>query len=510
MPNIVCPINDTFFTIERPVTFKIVRELLDITRISNKTPISFAGPEEKMGQQGSTVEPNQAENRWAYDERVFIEVQEEYDLESLGSTATTRIEYPAFMNDEFLGVYMRPIYSKTKLSISFKYRARDKNQADKWRNDIRTRTSQMRDVNLHEIVYHFRIPEAMLNILKEIYKMRENVAGYGQTYNDYFTSKCLRNVGLITNQGMTDGVWAVNEKQIRIAGFFDFTGAPEKSEKEGDNDTWTTSFTYNVMYMKPLECNMRYPLVVHNQLIGSDYRPQAPDYRIEDQPADRTLSGEWLKKFESDTRVLSARGDTGIVLPSFDDFVPKSVLISTVRVFTAAVLLDPTRPRYLFNLGDLGDYQLHPLIIDFLKSGEYTYLGKDYQSVLSLTLYRNVTQQDTDSLFVDANLDVWSASDLDLRLQYHVRLGLMTNFNYIRTNGLQRLQSKPVAGLIVKAVNGAMSGINYIRKDIKTRVLEDIDMRSVLGRTVNLATYRGGNLKTVMELFIRSERAANP
>lgn len=506
MPNIVSPISQLHWTVERPIVFEIARQIMAMTGISSKTPITFYGDEEKTSQAGSTVEATHPENKWPYDERVYIEVSEDYDPDSIGSTAVTRFEHPAYIQDDAIGLSLRPVYVRTVLTISFKYRARDKVQAVRWRNERRIKSSQIQDSMMHELTYHYCIPPDQLDIVKEIYRLRENISGYGQTYNDYLTSIATRNVGLVTNQAMSDAAWVVNEQQIRVVGIWDYAGAPEKAEKEGDADAWSVSFSHKVEYHKPIGSQIKYPLIVHNQLVGDDYRP-GPVKVIENYYARRSISGEYMKGFETDSMALALRGDTGVTLPAFDDWIPKSVLPSTVRVFTAASLVDPTSPRVLFNLGDLGDYQLIPEIQDWIRAGEWRWLGRDYLSILSLTLYKDLTQMPSGSLSVDANLNVVASADMDLRHVYHVRLGLVTNFNYLSTPALQRLQGLEISKTLVRVINTSMRSLNAARRDIRELQLSDIDSRSILGKTVNLQLYRGGNMWTVQTLFVNSARS---
>lgn len=506
MPNIVSPISQLHWTVERPVVFEIARQIMAMSGISSKTPITFYGDEEKTSQAGSTVESTHPENKWPYDERVYIEVSEDYDPDSLGSTAVTRIEHPAYIQDDLLGLNLRPVYVRTILTISFKYRARDKAQAVRWRNERRIKTSQMQECMLHDLTYHYCIPTDQLEIVKEIYRLRENVAGYGQSYNDYLTGIANRNVGLVTNQAMSDAAWVVNENQVRVVGIWDYTGVPEKAEKEGDADTWSVTFSHKVEYHKPIGSQIRYPLIVHNQLIGEDYRP-GPVKVIENYQARRSISGEYMKGFETDSRAIALRGDTGVTLPEFDDWIPKSILPSTVRVFTAVSLVDTASPRTLFNLEDLGEYQLIPEILDWIRQQEWRWMGKDYQSILSLTLYKDLTQLSSDSISVDANLNVTAAVDMDPRHVYHVRLGLVTNFNYLATPALQRLQGQAVSHTLVRVINTSMRSLNASRRDIRDLQIPDLDARSILGKTVNLQLYRGGNMWTVETLFVNSARA---
>jgi hypothetical protein len=509
MPKIVSPVSDLYWTLDRPVVYELVRDLMELTQISNKTPISFFGDEDKQSQVGSTVDAGQAQNRWPYDERVTIEVEEVYDENSLGSTAVTRTEHMPFIQDNDLGVSVRPVYVATTLNIIFKYRARDRNQANRWRNDRRMRTSQGQECTLHDITYHYRLPTEQLAILREIHALRENVAGYGQDFNTYLTSIASRNFGLVTNQAARDATWVVHESQVRVVGTWDYTGTPEKAEKDGEADAWTVGFAYKVQYQKPLGCMIAYPVIIHNQVIGTDYRPPEPSVKkIEDAYSRRSISGGYLQAFETDSRMLLLQGDIGITLPAFDDWLPMSVTPTTVKVFTAAVLVDPSRPRYLFNLADLGEVRLKDDILDLIRTTEYAYLSSDYASIFNLTLYRDMRPATQVSCYVDANLDVWASADLDLRKMYHVRFSLVTNFNYLTTFAIKRLQSKPVAGTLINVINTSLRSLNVARRDIKSDRLDDIDMRSVLGKSVNLEVYRGGQMWTVQTLFVTGAKSA--
>lgn len=482
MPNISLPIEDIHDSVERPVVFSIVREILELTELSDKTPISFYDDEQKSAQLGSLInsDPNRV-NKWPFDERVRIEVEEDFDPAGMLTIHTQQPEnIPVFLDDT-LGIVIKPIYSPTKVVINFNYRARDKNQAMKWRNHIRAKTAMYRDINMHEISYHTHLQEELFVIVKELHRLRENVAGYGESFDTYFAQHLSDKASIKTNLGGQAVLWGVEERQIRIQGIFDFEGAPEKGEKDGTNDAWAISFSYKFEYQKPIMFNMTYPIVVHNQVLSKNYRPTESAYRLEDQNRSFSLSGRAYNKFESDTKVLSNKGNDGISIPKFDEFTPGTILPSTINVITCLVTIDTAdgNPRKLMSLNELGDVGLNAVVLDFIKTIEYPFMGKDYHSVFSLSLYKHASLHQTGSLMIDPNLDIYSTFDLDLRKNYRIRLGLVTNFSYLRKEAIERLKGYPGIGdIIINAIDSSIGKYGN-HPDIGKTAMSDVDRKLI-------------------------------
>jgi len=451
MPNISLPLEDLQDSVERPVVLSVVKELLDITELSDKTPISFYDDEGKSAQLGSLINADASRvNKWPFDERVRIEVEEDFDPDRLYTIHTKTPEHIPVFKDEALGVIIRPTYSPTKVVINFNYRARDKNQAIKWRNRIRAKAAMFRDINLHELSYHTHLQEELIVMLKEIHRLRENRAGYGEDFHTYFARHLSDKASIKTNLGGKSVLWSIEERQIRVQGLFDFEGAPEKGDKEDGGDAWSINFSYKFEYEKPIEYNMVYPVVIHNQVLSKNYRPVEKVYRLEDQQRAFSQSGMAYNAFESDTKVLTYRGNDGIKIPNFDEFIPATILPTTVNVMTCLVTIDnPPNQRKLLNLTELGETGLNPLVLQFMKDTEYEFMGRDFFSVFSLSLYRQNILLSSGSLMVDNALNVFSTFDLDLRKTYRVRLGLVTNFTYLRKEAIERLKGVPGLGDIV-------------------------------------------------------------
>lgn len=450
MPKILVEVPDTVESILRPVTLDIARTLFGNTQVTKDIQILFPGDLDRAQQKGGSInelpEQNPTSVKFPFTSQMFMEVTEEYVEDRMLSSAVFRPENLFVFRDDRLEVEIRPVYSMTQTTVNFKYRAKDKTEAIRWRDDIRNRTAANRDVFVHDAKYHYLVPKEMLVILKELHRMREKVAPYGESWEVYWRENASSRVSYLVNQSGQQGAWGVSETQLRIQGWFDFNGVPEQGTKEDDADTWTISFSYHFQYEKPIACTMYYPLMVHNQLVDQKYRPgkaEMPEYQIEAQLRSYSYSTKMLSKFEQGTPLYPLTKRPGYAIPSFDEFLPEQVIPHTLRVFTVMIQLDPANPRKLFNLKtDLGEIALNDDMWCCIDK-EIPYMSQPGQSVFNLSLYRSAHLMTPEWITIDSDYNVLATQDLDLRQYYHVRFSLMRDLRQVNPNSLKRLQSCP-------------------------------------------------------------------
>lgn len=460
MPNVIVPVSNLEASVERPVILDIVRQVMELTQISSRTPIRFYGDEAKGAQKNSLIsEDGKGENRWNYDDKLVVEVDEDYERDRFLSTAVKEEENQFIFRDSALGVAIKPVYASTEVTVNFRYRTRDLNQAKRWRNEIRTRTSMMRGVKVHSATYHYQIPFKLLELLFEIWRLREELAGYDEDFNKYFAERLTTNASIITNLSGKESFWAVGETQGRIQGYFDFEGIPDKSEKDGDHDAYTTTFSYKFHYDKPLECNMQYPIVIHQQLLGENYRPKEREFKMTDVLKTYTASSLAFSKFETDRQMLEIQANNGVSLPDYDEFMPGIVVPSTLRVMTALCCITEEDKRSLFNIQELGpDFALDRDVMEFILKSEYPFMGLNYKSILCLSLYENKILKKSGSLTIDAEGNVNAVADLNMRTAHRVRLSLVGDLSLLDPDARDRLKDWPKAGeKILTAINAGLS-----------------------------------------------------
>lgn len=459
-------------SVTRPVILDITRQLFALTGIDPETQILYPGDTTRAKQPGSAIDgnndPDFSNATTPFSARMFVEVDENHENDRMLTTAVFDGENLPVFRDDLLETVIVPVYSTHEVVINFRFRAQDKTQAERWRNEMRAKTAMRREQMLHSLTYNYLLPPEFVVILQEIHRLRENVAPYGQTFEQWFAAQASSRVSTITTLAGTSGAYSVSEKQQRVQGYFDFEGVPEKGEKDSEGETWFISFSYKFKYEKPVDSAMAYPLMVHNQLIA--YRPEEPKENTPDlRLRSYSQTGLNLRFFEQGTKLLGI--SDGVAIPPFDEFIPDSIPVDTLRVFTALCSVDTAEagnPRLLMNLNDLGgNVALHPAVLRFLQ-GETTYLTGLYQSVFHLNLYQGVYLLPSSKVSINSDLDVLATGDLDLRSYYHVRLSLIEDLDLLAPHAATRLrQNADVLALILIALGAEMCipptlGANFV------------------------------------------------
>lgn len=454
MPMILLPIPETTESVTRPVMLDVMRQVMRLTGISSKTNITYFGDIEKSKQLNSAISSDGDDpNSFAHNEKVSIEVSETFIAERVPSEIIFGPENLPIFQDAPLGIVMKPVYSQIEALIQVKYRASSLNQAKQWRDTVKARISQRRNINIHNVTYSYGVPAEMIYILQALHEMRENVAGFGDDFDTYFANHREPKMTLETNLAGTAKLWAMPETQTRIQGWFDWE-LPEEPQRDGNGETHTISFTYKFSYARPDEIAMVYPLMVHNQLLPEKFR----DVPLEDH-------NDVRQEYAYTTRVLENFAgaklhhqdavDFGYAIPTYDEFMPQSTPIASRRLVTVLFTIDETNPSLLLNLGELGQKQFKDDILAYMRA-EHEYLCKPGMSAINVALYKNefLIEPIPPSIRVDEDLNVYALTEPNLRVQHHIRVGLLTDLQMLKGGALQRLQDHGRAAIqILKAID---------------------------------------------------------
>jgi len=451
MPNVNVTIPETIETITRPVVYDIIKQVSSITKINKVSKVFFPGENTKMQTQSSSIDSDQERFPLFNTNYItYIEVNEDYLEENINSTAISRNEHSPIFLDPQLDIKISPIYVSTVVEINFKYTTPSRAEALRWRDDIRIKVSQMRDINLHDITYSYHIPYQYMTLLKVIWERRESIEPYGQSFEEYIRSNFTNRLTLVGDLVGKDARLVIPETQMRIIGDYDFDAVPEKPEKS-DDGVWIINFSYKFIYDKPIACNMKYPIMVHNQLLPINYTNFVDKSYDLDKVSKRfTKSLNALHAFEVGT-VMTAARDDGVVkrIPEVDDFIVKNHPVATGSIFIALVEVEEDK-RTLLNLHELGDIVLDSDIVQFLEDGEYQYLTQTYKSIFNISLYRNDYLTSKETISIDSNLTVKATNDLNLRNQHRVRFSIVTDLTLLDPKAIERLRNNPI--VLVKVI----------------------------------------------------------
>ncbi len=457
MNNIIVPISNIEYNVERPILFDIVKQVMDITQISSKTRV-IIGTDNKVLQMNSDINGKNSIdlNLWPYDERVSIEIIEDYDENELYNNPVRGIEAPLIFNDKNLDVVIRPIYIPSNITINFRYKASDKNKANMWRNGVRNKLSLSNNINLHTVNYSYTIPYELFIILQEIHRLRENIAPYNELYPNYIKSNLDSRASIVSNQDGSKIEYIIAERQNTIQGIFDFN-IPDKPEKEGESTTYTTAFSYKIRYSKPVQCNLVYPDVIHNQVLNKKFRQI---YNLKEVKSQYSYTQLAMNDFDTINIGKQYYSSRGVNSPDFDfSFLPNTVQSGTNNLLTILVTINPNDKRSLFNLKQLGTHHLSQDLLDFINI-ERNYVNKPFGSILNISLYENKLLREN-LLTIDSDLNISATIDLDLRKVYRVRIALVTNLDNLSGTTITRIRQYnlnhlPFANKLAFAINSIL------------------------------------------------------
>lgn len=463
MPFVTITIPEVVESISRPIIFNIIDQIQDIAKIDKSAQIIFPGDTGKMQQAGSAIDNQNRQTTLTSDRNLQIEVDEDDDKQYMYNVAVALPEHDPIFIDKDVGVTLRPLYSTNKVTIKFKYNAPSRTEVKRWRDDIRMRISNYRDINLHTVAYHYLVPNQYIFLLKAIYNNKQRLLNNNQTFEQYLASNMVPGRSkLISDMIGQDVRLSVSETACRIVGIYGFLygDLPDKPVRNEDTSTWTVEFEYSFQYEKPNMVSARYPIMVYNELLPNDYIAfWNTQYDSDNVQKRYSASIGALHNFESQDQV-GMRLDTKaeVCIPNYDDFIPDTTPSSCVGIFNALCQVDETDKVSLMSLTDLGDFVLNSDILNFIQNSELPFITQQYASIFYLGLYSNNVLNETGTLVCNPDLSIQATRTLDITKQHHVRLMMVTDLSMIYPAFFERARQNPAALCnIIASLNTSLS-----------------------------------------------------
>lgn len=469
MARTVNQIPETYEAITRPAAMDIVRMVGRIMQMPSETEILFAGNTDQALQSGATLNYEGAPSKLPSGSRIRVSVSESTEEQGVLSENSFQENAPTCFLDKCLGVRLRPIYTSCVMTLRFEVQSRARDQAEKLRDQYRMRTSMGRQQLLHALTYHYGIPDKEMELLNVIYGLRENVAGYGDTFEQWLRQHASPRLTQITTLSGGSPSWVFGERQVSVQGTFDFRIAPEAPDKNDENGMYTYPIEYRVRYDKPIGMSMDYPLVVHNQLIPDKYHGKKtvagwlPDpYSQGKLYSDKTT--EIFTKMILDKTLRNHKLLDGVRWPAFDDWVPAAVPQHTSSCYVAMIAVDPTNPTDVADLSQLEGVKIDGDIWQYMASCGPD-LGVINLSAIHVSVYRNNVWIGDEAIQVSPDLKVSTVNPMSPRDQYHLRIAVMNDLTLLPESKRTKLRTQGVAcQKIFFTLQDTMRFSNYVPK----------------------------------------------
>ncbi len=436
MPRIAIDCGDSYDSVIRPTVLTVVEQVKKVTGLGRVKTL-FTGDPNNTPQVGSQIDNPEKDVTFTNQEYLQLEVRTEYmDSDLLTNNVFNRNNIPLF-RDIDLGVYMAPVVGHTRATISVRYKAQSRNDADRWLSEIKRRTAQGFKELTHDVEYHYLIPRELLVILDQIHKKREAVAGYGEDLNRYITDHFHEKVTWFTNQSGQRKALGVREKQTGILGYFNFDSLPEI--EKGETGNWISQFDYIVEFDRPHSVVMQYPLVVHNQLLDTKYFDDTIDFNQTLELYLSSVFNQGMDVIVNRHRLPALSTLLGYAVPAFDEWLPQEVPMSTTTMARILLAVDADNPRYLCNIGELGDFALIDEVIAYLKR-RHDFVTTLKASPIFFSLYQDNTRMSDTVMQMDDQGNLFTTVDLSLRRVYHLRVGIFNDLSLLNEKVLEDLR----------------------------------------------------------------------
>lgn len=449
MPRITLGLTTNYENITRPVAMSIARDVMRICDIDQNTPLYMPGEFETVNQPGTGVGESQA-IRWSSDRRLVVVADDSIKNDKMLTGDVMSNEEPAFWEDRRLGASLRPVFITSDLVLSFKYTCATRQEAINWRDEMALKRKQNRTSISHEIEYDIPISDGTIGTLAHIHELREGIAGYGDTFAQYFKANQRVPFHLIgTVDGRQDTLnLMVKQNQTAITGYFDFSDIP-KERKTAGNSTWEIEFSYQLQYDRCTHLYFVYPMVIHQQHVGADFFDATPKFSVEELNKNGSVGikaldvmNEWVNYYPAATG--------GLRVPYYDEWIPpKSAQPAySVPIISWMIVLDPKDPTDILALAELPDMKFIQEIDTLFRSGPEK-LTRKGQSPVIFTLYCDDTAMAQEVITIDEHLRVRATRPLDLRHSYHLRMSFVTNYSYFLPDTILDMKTNPIATLLL-------------------------------------------------------------
>lgn len=479
MPIVTSMIAETTAAVRRPVVMSAIDALKRQTGIKENVQVQDVTDINSPALPGSKmVSDNREKNLYDGSEKLRVTHTEVYQESDILTASVAWMDKPAFFEDPTIDVKLWPVYARADISIDVQYRAPNEAAAKQWVADILQRMTMERGELALELAYSFQIPVGLLPYLAHFHELRENVAGYGQTPSEwiraYSDERVVSELTMISKAPQL----AVAERQGRVFGHFDFS-SPPAPDRNDTNATWTVSFTFKFSYDKPIAVAMRYPVVIHNQLIAKPFRKGITPYAADGSGAS-AYTTKALDTFIYRLHDPYSNPNGGIVVPTFDDWNPKTYYRGTGSVFTCLIQVDPTDPYQVINLRDLGGFTINPDIMAFIRNNKST-VRTLYKSPVLITLYSGKTPFPDEGIYIDEHDNVRSRTPLDLRKVHHFRISVLMDLSLLTEEYTRRLQLDGKAALqIVKCISPGLEQAGLLPRLRGGKMIAPLDWVALL------------------------------
>lgn len=341
-----------------------------------------------------------------------------------------------------------------EMSITLTYNTKSKVNADELENYLSDHAVTRGNGYLHLVDYYYLVPDVILGLLEDIYTASKVNIPDNENFLDFLKTGNIMGAIVLTsdiNGFNSDKVGLAAIATNQIHGVFDI-GDIKDPVKEFDTGTytWTVSTTYKINYLVPVSFIVDFALLVNNTMLDESYYIEKADHAIDPTRVKSVL-------YPESYNIIPNKQDY-VFIPPYDNTRSKPIASTiTNPIMSVLCCISLTDRRSLFNLTDLYYYQFNDDIIDYMKANYMAMvkpLGRGYDSLFVLDLYKDNALVSRSNLTIDADLNISAIDDLDLSSIYRVVLSVVVDLKLLSPTGTLSIKDLDLVDKLEPIITG--------------------------------------------------------
>lgn len=448
MPTLFVEIPDHANTIRRTSMFSVIVSVIEQLGL-DKEYIQFSDGHDNKAQPGSTIGPTN-DVKFGSEQRISVEMTDQRDSFNLVDRGLGyKFQIPIF-HDPINGVRITPAHARHNVTAAISARFPSRGLATEWVNSMHRRTAMFGDVFEVEATFHYMVPSEAITIIKMMHLTGARKVKPVETIDEYMAKYAHDNLTYTTTDTASANAWTVRNTLGRIIVVMDGLGEVTPA-KEDDTGAYNAEVTYTYQIDWPEGVKIDYPCMVNNSLIPESL------WHCRELPGTVDISSYEAQDMVYAQDKLTTHYEViplPVIMPPVGYPMLKQAYGSTTMVELVIAFLEfgselpdatppdelaPTYDKWICNLNDLGNVELKPETLKYIKDS-YAHNTDGRDSLFKITAY-DFTLPIEGTMHVDQNLDVWfKGVAVDLTKEYRMTMAIELDMSKLTQLGREVLK----------------------------------------------------------------------
>lgn len=425
------PIEATLESITRPIALDIVRDLSKYINFKGQmsdADIHFSVNGNATPIPGAKLNDHNANIRLPSDTALFISLEESptQDVSMVRPGAeTTRYIFV----DEEQHVYLKPIYTPIKATLTIKVQANSREHAVDFYKQLMTNLYTAPSIFTHTVDYNIPIPNYVMQALIAIYDAKA-VYEKGDGLGAYLKEKFNKSVTVVSDLNGKRFTYTQKEVGTLISGRFEHNADIPKPQLEESIGQWTIETRYEYYYDRCDHVYLQHPISICQALLPDRFlkvdQRIAPQSIIAQSSEFADAVGAWKfvgrQSIHEDWYFKQPHYDSWNIHYIPHDFDPNLSFLCAVDGQVGSVFCD---------LADVEDIKIREYLLDYMRF-KHRHLNKDGEALVQVKVYSWDEVQDPESYYITEDLKVVSLVTQSVMDQWHVVVGFLNDISKLK------------------------------------------------------------------------------